>query len=186
MTGAIFMRALLFLLLALVSGCAQPDARPAETVATYVYRIGPGDRLKVLTYGEDKLSGEFTVNSKGELAIPLLSPVPAAGKTLDELRTLVAQQLSVELLRNPRVTVEVINYRPVYILGEVNRAGEYTYSERMTVFALVAKAGGFSYRADQKYAYIRHDNEAAEIAYELTSGTVIRPGDTVRIGERYF
>ena len=180
------MRAALFLLLGLLFGCAQPDALPGDSVASYVYRIGPGDRLKVLTYGEEKLSGEFTVSSKGELAIPLLSPVPAAGKTLEELLSLVAEQLSRELLRDPRVTVEVVSYRPVFILGEVNRAGEYAYSERMTVFALVAKAGGFSYRADQKFAYIRHDGEAAEVAYRLDSGTVIRPGDTVRIGERFF
>lgn len=89
-------------------------------------------------------------------------------------------------MRDPRVTVNVASYRPVYVLGEVSNPGEYAYTERMTVYALVAKAGGFTYRANQNVAFIRHENEAQERAYSLTSGGAIMPGDTIRFEQRYF
>jgi len=82
--------------------------------------------------------------------------------------------------------VEMINLRPVYILGEVQKPGEFAYSDRMSVYALVAKAGGFTYRAHQGYVYVRGENEASERAVRLTSGTAIQPGDTVRVPERHF
>ena len=80
----------------------------------------------------------------------------------------------------------MINLRPVYILGEVQKPGEFPYADRMSVYALVAKAGGFTYRAHQGYVYVRGENEANERAVRLTSGTAIQPGDTVRVPERHF
>jgi polysaccharide export outer membrane protein len=80
----------------------------------------------------------------------------------------------------------MVAYRPIYILGEVQKPGEYQFAEGMSVYGLVAKAGGFTYRANENVVFIRHDREAEERAYSLTSGAAVLPGDTVRIGARYF
>jgi protein involved in polysaccharide export with SLBB domain len=87
---------------------------------------------------------------------------------------------------DPRVSVEVINYRPFYILGEVGKPGEYPFTNGLTVQNAVAAAGGFSYRANKKVVYIKSMDSDREIAYDLTPATVVKPGDTLRIGERIF
>lgn len=169
-----------------LQACTPPALERAEAVSEYRYRIGPGDRLRVTTFNEDRVSGEFTVGSDGSIAFPLLGDVRASGRTLDELKDELQGRLGAEFLRNPRVTVAVLAYRPVYILGEVERPGEYAFVDGMTIYSLVAKAGGFSYRANDKAVYIRREGDAQEQAYALDSGTAVRPGDTVRIGARYF
>ena len=109
----------------------------------------------------------------------------AAGLTLteftDALRTALGQYL-----RAPSVSVEVANYRPFFILGEVARPGTYPYAVDLTVLNAVATAGGFTYRANEHRVYIRHACQADERAYALTPSTPVLPGDTIRIGERLF
>ena len=98
----------------------------------------------------------------------------------------ITQTLASGYILDPRVSVEVINYRPFYILGEVGKPGEYPYTNGLTVQNAVAAAGGFSYRANKRTVYIKSMDSDREIAYELTPGTVVNPGDTLRIGERIF
>lgn len=179
-------RQLALSLLLLLGACAPSTLVDRASVGVYEYRIGAGDRLRVTTYGEDRLTGEFAVSSNGAVAFPLLGPVQAAGKSLPDFSAELQHRLASEFMRNPRVSVEMINFRPVYILGEVQRPGEFAYGERMSVFALVAKAGGFTYRANESYAYIRAEDEAAERAVRLSSATSVQPGDTIRIPERSF
>lgn len=161
---------------------------PAATKAPqpFIYLLGPGDRLRITTFGESALSGEFTVTGSGTLAFPLIGDVIAAGKPASQVRDEIRTRLGAQYLRNPNLTVEVINFRPVFILGEVAKSGEFPYVERMTVFTLIARAGGFTYRANRRTVFIRREREIYEHAYPLTGGLAVRPGDTVRIGERYF
>lgn len=172
--------------LLVLSGCAPSTLAERPAVGTFAYRIGPGDRLRVATYGEERLTGEFTVTAQGAIAFPLLGEVPAEGRTVGELTAVLKRRLASEYMRDPRVAVEIVNFRPVYILGEVSRPGEFAYGERLSVFALVAKAGGFTYRANQGYALIRSENEVAERPVRLSSATAVQPGDTIRIPERLF
>ena len=172
--------------LLLLSACAPARLVERAPVGSFEYRIGPGDKLRVATYGEDRLTGEFAVNARGEVAFPLLGPVPAAGMTVGQFNAEVQLRLAAEYLRNPQVTVEMLNFRPVYILGEVQRPGEFAYGERMSIHALVAKAGGFTYRANQAYVLVRGEMETAERAVRLSSATAVQPGDTVRVPERSF
>ncbi|MBU3991285.1 MAG: polysaccharide export protein [Alphaproteobacteria bacterium] len=183
---ALFRTALVPASLLLLGACAPANLAERASVGAFEYRIGTGDRLHVTTYGEDRLTGDFGVGANGAVAFPLLGPVQAAGKTLGEFNAELQRRLASEFMRNPRVAVEMINFRPVYILGEVQRPGEFPYGERMSVYALVAKAGGFTYRASEKYAYVRAEHETAERAVRLTSATAVQPGDTIRIPERNF
>ncbi len=149
------------------------------------YRLGAGDELRIIVFGEAELTGAYVVGTQGAIAYPLVGEVEAAGSTplefADRLRTALSQ-----FLRQPNVSVEVANYRPFFILGEVTRPGSYPYSPSLTVLNAVATAGGFTYRANRGRVFIKHANEAAERPYELTSSTPVLPGDTLRIGERLF
>lgn len=150
------------------------------------YRLGSADKVRVIVFGETDLSGEFAVSGDGKVALPLIGEIPAVGATASELQSRIATSLANGYLQNPKVSVEVLSYRPFYILGEVNKPGEYPYSSGMTVERAVATASGYTYRANHKKVYIKRANAAEEVQLPLDSKLVIEPGDTIRIVERYF
>ncbi|MBL8530653.1 MAG: polysaccharide export protein [Hyphomonadaceae bacterium] len=167
-----------------LTACTTPAGTEADLQPTE-YRLGPGDQLRITVFNEADLTGQFQVGSQGVIAYPLVGDVRAAGLTIPEFTTALQTALQ-GFIRSPNVSVEVSNYRPYFILGEVNRPGTYEYSTNLTVFNAVAAAGGFTYRANRRRVYIRHANEPEEHAYALTITTPVLPGDTVRIGERLF
>jgi polysaccharide export outer membrane protein len=158
----------------------------AQTQTIPPYTLGSADRLRVTVFGHLDLSGEFEVDGEGNVAMPLIGTVPALGMTTSAFERLVAEKLSDGYILNPRVSAEVINYRPFYILGEVARPGEYPYTNGLSVQNAVAAAGGFSYRANRRVVFIKSVDSDREIAYDLNPTTRVRPGDTIRIGERIF
>jgi protein involved in polysaccharide export with SLBB domain len=166
-------------------GAAPPLPSPPPVAAT-AYRLGPGDKVRIETFGETALTGEFALDGEGKIAFPLLGTIKASERSADELGTEIQTRLAAQALRDPKVTVQVIGFRPVYVLGEVARPGEFPFASDLSVFALVAKAGGFTYRANRKRVYIRHAAAPDEVAYKLDAATPVRPGDTVRIGDRVF
>ncbi|MBL8551659.1 MAG: polysaccharide export protein [Hyphomonadaceae bacterium] len=159
---------------------------PEGEVTTEEYRLGAGDQLRVTVFGEAELTGQYVVNSQGSVSFPLVGEVPAQGKTLTEFGAALTAALQEGYVRQPNVAVEVMNYRPFFILGEVRTPGTYPYSANLTVLNAVATAQGFTYRADTDRVFIKHAGEDRERAYRLTTSTPVQPGDTVRIGERLF
>ena len=165
---------------------AREAAPTAQNQGEVAYALGSSDRLRVNVFGHTDLSGEFEVDGTGLISMPLIGQLPAAGLSTAELENAIAARLSDGYVLNPRVSVEVINYRPFYILGEVGRPGEYPYTSGLTVQNAVAAAGGFTYRANKRIVYIKSMEGNEEVVYNLTPGTRVQPGDTVRIGERIF
>ena len=164
-------------------------ARPvpaAAAIADLSYTLGPGDKLRIVTYGEASLTGEFFVGATGTVALPLIGEVRASQRTVAEFSKAVELALKDGFLLNPSVSVQVLTSRPFYILGEVGKPGEYPYSSGLTVQNAAAMAGGFSYRANTKRVFIKHQSDTAERQYPLNSTTLVQPGDTVRVGERFF
>ena len=90
------------------------------------------------------------------------------------------------LVRNPSVAVEIIAYRPIYVLGEVNKPGQYPYQPGMTVVTAVAVAGGFTYRAVQSYASVVRTSDGAAMEGRATRQDFVRPGDVITVFERRF
>ncbi len=189
-----FSRVALLLLLAAptalaLSGCAAPpDAMaPIADVNTTVYHLGAGDQIRVITVGEESLSGQFRVDADGSVDMPLLGPVKAAGRTAAELAADIARTLRTgNLYRDPRVSVEIIAYRTLAILGEVNRPGQYPYQPDMTVVTAAAAAGGFTYRAiDDRFAVTRAI-DGKIVQGRATLLTRLLPGDVVQVYERRF
>ncbi|MEN7538029.1 polysaccharide biosynthesis/export family protein [Aurantiacibacter flavus] len=174
---------------ALLSGCASglPPAAP-NPYAVPTYAIAPADQLRITVFGEEALTKDYVVTSAGDISFPLLGDIPASGMSASELSQLLTEQLSNGYLNDPRINVEVLNYRPFYVLGEVGSSGEFTYKPELTAMQAIAVAGGFTYRADRSRVFIRRAGDDREYTYDLDTGRVvyIQPGDTIRVGERYF
>jgi protein involved in polysaccharide export with SLBB domain len=169
----------------LLGACQTMPSAPAGMQQTTDYRLGAGDQLRITVFNEPELTGQYVVGSSGTIAYPLVGSIEAAGTTVPEFTEALQTALQT-YVRSPSVSVEVTNYRPFFILGEVQRPGTYPYSANLTVLNAVATAGGFTYRANERRVFIRHANGTEEREYDLTVATPVLPGDTVRIGERLF
>lgn len=173
----------------LMPACAGSSAAPGSMAyQPTVYRLAAGDRLSITVFGEESLSREFAITPQGDLAFPLLGDLPVVGLTVGDLQEMLRTGLGEGYLNDPRVTVEVLNYRPFFILGEVSNAGEYPFRDGLTVLQAVAQAGGFSYRADRQTIFLLREGQTEEEQYDIENGrpVYVSPGDTIRIGERYF
>jgi protein involved in polysaccharide export with SLBB domain len=151
-----------------------------------VYRLGSGDKIKVIVYEEKDLSGSFEVSGDGVVALPLVGPVSAQGLSIREFEKAIELKLLDGYLRNPRVSIEVLNYRPFYILGEVKEPGSYPYVNGMTVLNAVALGGGYTYRANKDRITLIRAGTTEKDKEIVSQETRVLPGDVVRIEERFF
>jgi polysaccharide export outer membrane protein len=150
------------------------------------YKLGPGDKLYIITFDEPQLTGNFVVGSDGTISLPWLGAVPASGRTESELTADIQARLKDGYILNPTVSLQVVAYRPFYILGEVNKPGQYPYTDDLSVVSAVATAGGFTYRANTKEARVKHAGQTSEVKEPISTATAVQAGDTIRIAERYF
>lgn len=150
-----------------------------------LYTLGSGDRLKVTVYGEADLSGEFQVDGNGGVSFPLIGQVLVKGLSMQQLEQRLVEKLKDGYLTNPRVSLEVLNYRPFYILGEVSKPGKYEYVSGITLYNAIAMAGGYTYRARQNKAQITRGNPE-KVIEGSDHATIILPGDIINIQERFF
>lgn len=150
------------------------------------YRLGSGDRVHIIVFGQNDLTGDYQVDGSGTLQFPLIGPVRAGGMTAGELQQAITSKLSPGYLRDPSVSVEVISYRPFSILGEVNKPGAFPYANGMTVLDAVALAGGFKYRAKDDDYRIRRLENGQRVELHATGETPVNPGDVIIIPERFF
>lgn len=176
----------LFLGLSLV-GCTPTgsDLPPLDQspVSDTSYLLGPGDQLRVTIYDAEDLSGEVPVGDTGMAVLPLIGPVRAAGATPRQLEEAVrAKLIGDHYLNNPNVTVQIIHFRPIYVLGEVHKPGDHPYVPGMTVRAAIALAGGFTPRANQSFVIVTRQNHD----YRAAVSSLLRPDDLVQVSERFF
>jgi polysaccharide export outer membrane protein len=183
------------LLCLLVAGCggsmpliggstAIEAAAPPQQQA--MLPLAAGDRIRVTVYGEDRISGEYPVDPNGMISLPLAGTIKAAGLTKPELETALAEKLKGSYLRNPKVTVDVVTFRPFYVLGEVQKPGEYPFRSGLNVLSAIAIAGGATYRANTSKVYIQRFGSTALTEYAQSPTVAVMPGDVVRVPERYF
>lgn len=190
------MKRLAVIYCAILMATAAADAAlaaPANSVATgptaseaRAYILSSGDKLKITVFNVASLSGEYPIGPGGEIALPLIGDVKAAGNTVDELSNTIRKNLGNGFVNDPKVTVEIVNYSPYYILGEVNKPGQFPYLSNLTVEQAVASAGGYTYRAARRKAYLRHAGGSEQLVKFRTDPVFVQPGDTIRIGERYL
>jgi protein involved in polysaccharide export with SLBB domain len=199
MLGRIMRRWLAFgALLLVLTGCGggssppplpvaapAPPGGPASELSTSSYRLGSGDRVRVIIFRHEDLSGEFALDGAGNFAMPLIGEIQAYGLTTRELEQRIADKLKEGYLVEPQVSVEVLSYRPFYILGEVKSPGSYQYVNGMTVLNGVALAGGFSYRAKQS-DFLLQRGGSNTASRPVGGDTPILPGDIITVQERFF
>jgi protein involved in polysaccharide export with SLBB domain len=151
------------------------------------YLLGAGDRLKITVFGENELTGEYAVNPSGVIDFPLIGEVRALGVSLRQLERDMTRRLKAGYLKDPRISIEVLNFRPFFITGEVRNAGQFPYKASLTVQEAVAIAGGYTYRANTRVVLLRRFGDEKELSIELQSQRVsVYPGDQLRVGERFF
>ena len=178
---------------ALAAGCADPSlmsgpqftSRSGKVSGQRIYHLGVGDKLKVSVFGEDNLSGQFEVSALGQVSMPLIGEMPAKGMAIHEFRESIARKLSDGYLKNPKVNVEMTNYRPIFVQGEVKNAGQFEFKNGISLRDAIAMAGGYTYRANQNYLYIGREGEP-DVAVKTPADVPVLPGDNIRIPERFF
>ncbi|MGY3485911.1 polysaccharide export outer membrane protein [Bradyrhizobium sp. USDA 4011] len=175
-------------------GYAAPGAAPVVYAAApggpagydNSYHLGPGDKLRVVVYGQEGLTNSYAIDAAGSITMPLIGSVPARGRTPAGLAGEISARLRNGFIRDPSVAVEIESYRPFFILGEVQAPGQYPYVPNMTVESAVAIAGGFSPRAKRDQVTLTHTDASGSGRFVVPLGTPMSPGDTVFVGERWF
>ena len=170
-------------LAALLGLCLVVAPCPAEQAE---YTFGTGDRIRITVFGHEDLSGEFALSETGTVSLPLAGSLGLGGLTIRQAEQEVVDALKPDYLLNPRVGIEVLNYRPFYILGEVQDPGSYPYVNGMTVTEAVALGGGFTYRAKKEKVIIIRASDPARTERPASSTDVVLPGDVVKVMERFF
>jgi protein involved in polysaccharide export with SLBB domain len=184
--SALIVACIAFMLSACAGGGGLPAATPVAANAPYT--LAAGDRLRIIVYGEETLTGEYRVTGEGNVSFPLIGNIKVDGRTVEDLQADLTRRLGNGYLADPRVSAEIIDFRPYYILGEVTRPGEYQYSVGLTMQQAIAAAGGFTYRAKNNRVFLKRATETRETLVDLKKNPafLVRPGDTIRIGERFF
>jgi len=170
------------------SGSATAQDAPQLRAAAIEdsYQLGSGDKVRIVVYGEPDLGGEFQVDGNGRISLPLIGDVQASGTSAPQLEEVIAERLADGYLQNPRVSVEITTYRPFYVIGQVNKPGEYAYVNGMSALNAVALAGGYTEQANESTIYIRRNGSSREETVPADQMTRIFPGDVVRVPMSVF
>ncbi len=170
-----------------ISGCHyEPEADYLGPTSLGKYKLDTGDIIRLVVYEQPELTRTYVVNSQGRVSIPLAGSVRARGRTVHDLKHAVKSLLGREYVKNPQVSVEIVTYRPFFILGEVRNAGRYSYVNNLTVEAAVALAGGYSDRAETKEVRITRKTHKGLHSKIVKPNYLVKPGDTIVVKERWF
>jgi polysaccharide biosynthesis/export protein len=171
-------------------GCGVPAtsayAAYPQAASEAPYLLDAGDRLRITVFGQEGLTNSYAVDAAGNVTLPLVGAIPARGITTQQLSFSVSERLKQGYIREPKVAIEVEAYRPFFIHGEVTAPGQYAYVANMTVENAVAIAGGFGPRADRSKVALSRTIGGQTTLANVPLTYPLRPGDTLRIGERWF
>lgn len=174
-------------LAAALLGCTRypPEIYGFELDSTYT--LDAGDEIRVVVYEADNLPQTYKVDASGKISMPVTGVLTVRGKTVQQLERIIADRLRDRFIKDPRVSVQVVQYRPFFVLGEVKIAGQYPYVAGLTVESAVAIAGGYTDRAKLSEARVVRPTPggATSVTY-VPGGYPIRPGDTIYVPERWF
>lgn len=171
-----------------LSACSSYRPAPAafHEALNQPYLLNAGDRVRITVFEQASLTNSYNVDQSGYIAFPLVGSIPARGKTPKQLEGVIAAKLRDGYLRDPDVSVEIDRYRPVFIMGEVGAAGQYSYVPGMTVQKAIAAAGGFTPRANQENVDVTRQLNGEGMTGRVLISDPIMPGDTIYVRERLF
>ncbi len=156
-----------------------------EAIKVEDFKLASGDKIHLSVFGEDTISGDYDVDTEGFISVPLAGMVKADGLRKVDLGKAVSANLA-GLLRSPRVTVTIVSFRPFYILGEVEKPGEYQFRSGLNVASAMAIAGGATYRASKDAVLIQRGGIGDFKEYSMSPAIKVYPGDLLKIPQRFF
>jgi polysaccharide export outer membrane protein len=175
---------------ALLAAAACSSYKPVppafHEAITKPYILDAGDRVRVTVFEQETLTNTYSVDQSGYLAFPLVGAIAARGYTVQQLESQIADKLRSGYLRDPDVSVEVDRYRPIFVMGEVGGAGQYSYVPGMTVQKAIAAAGGYTPRANQVNVDVTRDINGKVMTGRVVTSDPLLPGDTIYVRERLF
>jgi len=173
---------------AMLAGCSGYRPAPAafHEALDQPYRLGAGDRVRVTVFEQESLTNTYAIDQSGYLAFPLVGAIAARGHTAQQIEGQIAARLREGYLRDPDVSVEVDRYRPIFVMGEVGQAGQYSYVPGLTAQKAIAIAGGFTARASQESVDVTRDINGKVMTGTVRTSDPLLPGDTVYVRERLF
>lgn len=176
----------LFCLLMLVACAAMTPLITLPAAETGPYRLDTGDTVRVIVYNQEGLSADYTVSDSGTISVPTLGEIRARGLTAPELQNSIHDGLSNGILVNPSVSVQLAQYRPFYVVGEVSKPGQYPYAPGLNILGAVAVAGGFTIRANQREVTVVRAQAGQKGEWKADPLAEVRPGDVIVIRELFF
>ncbi len=167
---------------------ASPDASrnaAEDPVRVEDFRLSPGDKIHLTVFNETEITGDYEIDPEGLISVPLAGVVKAGGLRKLELEKALAEKLG-GLLNVPRITISVVSFRPFYILGEVEKPGEYEFRTGLNVISAMSIAGGATYRANKGHVLIQRGGTGDFKEYPMLPTIKVYPGDLVKVPERFF
>lgn len=146
------------------------------------YKLGVGDKVKVVVFGQPDITGEAEIDASGKIVVGLIGEVVASGRTISDVQTEIRNRLDKDYLVDPKVSLLMVAYRPITMLGQVKTPGRYPYSAGMTIRQAVALAGGYDKRASTGSVVVFRDGREVELEVDA----LVRPGDTIEVQRRFF
>jgi len=177
---------IVFGLLGLLTACTGTEREDPGVAVHGPVTLESGDRIRLTVWGQDQMTGEYLVEKDGNIAVPLAGRVQVANLTPPEAEKAVRDKLRNGLVVDPKVTVDVIQFRPIYVVGEVNHPGAYDFTSNITVINAVSLAGGFTYRAKEDSITVMRGTGPNQKKYNVSQTTMLQPGDVVTVPQRYF
>ena len=152
------------------------------------YRLESGDVISIYVLGEDDLKREkVRLTDAGTIQYPVLGEIQVKGLTTGELEQKITSGLrDAQYLKHPKVTVNIDEYRPFFVNGEVYKPGGYPYVPGLTVLKAVSLAGGFKDRASKSNMFVVRDGAPNEQRKKVNMDTPIYPGDVLTVEESFF
>jgi polysaccharide biosynthesis/export protein len=177
--------AALLLALTFTAACSSSMADLPSDPNAGGYTIAAGDKIKITVEGEKDFSGAFTVDAAGEIQVPMAGTLKVATLSMSDAAVAFAAKLrDAQILRNAKVSVEVVSVHPILVLGEVKRPGQYAYVSGMTLKAAVSLAEGYTYYAKESSAEVTRAGRTVDV--DVDTDIKILPGDTIRVPRRLF
>ncbi|MFT5277095.1 MAG: protein involved in polysaccharide export with SLBB domain [Glaciecola sp.] len=179
-----FVRYLAILVLGLFAVCSNLQAQSNADLSQYT--LGSGDVVQITVFGQEDLSVQTRLSNVGAINYPFLGEVNLVGLSVNQVENMIDTGLRGDYLVNPSVSVTVLEYRPFFIDGAVNRPGGYPYQPGLSVNKAAALAGGYTERASRDKIIIVRNVSGVETTIEALVSDTILPGDIVTVQERFF
>ena len=171
-------------MIALSAGSAQQAYRSFDRS---IYRLAPGDAIRLRVFDQEPISGEYAVATDGAVSVPLVGRVRVKGLSVNQVESRIRGRLtSSGVIVEPRLSVEVARYRPYYVHGEVGASGQFPFVAGLTIEKAIAAAGGFTKFASMRRFKVVREERGELVTLSLTSLDMVKPGDTITVSERFL